>query len=553
MPSIRLVSVSILLLASFCAYSQNPDQCTPTTTQAKIYEFTAEGGNAGLPSGSSSSNSARKGKLGSITVPNNVEVVVRLKDINPYLNKCSVSTSTQAFSETAIASFLGQLGGIGNVSSASTPDAAKATGGPKGALMVESVQPNQDWKVIANGKPLTITSNDCADNYMTGAHHEAAQLQQERDAINSALAQMQLDKQTVQSTFNQAVIDLTRTKGCSAIVASAKALAFPSSAPPVPPSGVPLDQRIDTTAFQAQRLLTHLTDGTEACKQQLNPVIDADSAFLQALVQGTSSVSSAVDKWRTQLKTLNSLDAAIQKARGSVAAVLANPQNFIIDTPIHGNQQSVTVTMACSQVPLQTISVAASDSSQQAPPAATAPPSSPSPSKSDSSNPTFEVRFGDGPRFVFAGGVVISPLQQVTFSTTATPGGSGATANTIIRQQNSSTRVLPIAMLHGRYWDMIPKHEYKKCLWIPNYFSAGITAKSTDNNGTSIEYLFGPSWGLAGRQLFITAGAYAGRQQRLANSLTVGSTTSLGSSNLPTTQTLVWKAGFAITWAPAGK
>jgi hypothetical protein len=146
---------------------------------------------------------------------------------------------------------------------------------------------------------------------------------------------------------------------------------------------------------------------------------------------------------------------------------------------------------------------------------------------------------------------VISPLQQVSFSTTATAGGSGPTANTIIQQQNSGTRILPIAVLHARYWDQLPPKNWYS--FIPNYFSAGVTDKSSDNKGTNIEYLFGPSWAFAERQIFITAGAYAGQQQRLANSLTVGSTTSLSSANLPITQTTIWKAGFAITWAPGGK
>src|SRR4029077_6444859 len=133
----------------------------------------------------------------------------------------------------------------------------------------------------------------------------------------------------------------------------------------------------------------------------------------------------------------------------------------------------------------------------------------------------------------------------------ATPGGSGPTANTIIQQQNSRTRILPIAMMHARYWDQLPAKGWYQL--VPNYFSAGVTAKSSDNKGTNIEYLFGPSWAFAERQIFFTAGAYAGQQQRLANSFTVGSTTALSSANLPITQTTIWKAGFAITWAPGGK
>jgi hypothetical protein len=106
-------------------------------------------------------------------------------------------------------------------------------------------------------------------------------------------------------------------------------------------------------------------------------------------------------------------------------------------------------------------------------------------------------------------------------------------------------------MLHGRLWDQLPAKQWMS--FFPSYVSFGVTAKSSDNKGTNIEYLFGPSWGFAERQLFLTVGAYAGQQQRLGGSLSVGQATSLSAANLPISQTTVWKVGFAITWAPAGK
>lgn len=556
--------VNLLVLVS-CAQSSNasdqtPEQCKPVATSAEIIrEFSAQSGSVGVPSDAASSTGKKNRSLGSITVPNDTNVVLRLTNINPFSNKCSVSTTKQAFTETAISSFLGQLGGVANVSSVTTPDAAKASGGPpaKSGFMVESIRPETDWKVLARGKEITVPSSTCVDDYMTGAHREAALLQRERDAINVAMLEYQTSQQSVQSEFNRAITDLAAANSCSDIVHKATNMAFPAPSatrsPSPSPAPPPLDERIDTVAFQTQRLLTHITDGTDACKQKLAEVIDADTAFLEALAHGTSSVPSAVDKWRDQLKALNSVSTNIKKIRSSVASTLASRKNFLIEMPIHEQQTSVTATISCSAVTLPTISSDSGSSSQPSQTGADASSSTAAAQQKAADGPTFEVRFGLGPRFVYAGGVVISPLQQVSFSTTAAPGGSGATANTIVFQQDSSTRILPIAMLHARYADLLPALEYRDWKWVPNYFSAGVTAKSTDNNGTSIEYLFGPSWGLAKRQLFITAGAYAGRQQRLQNGLAVGSTTSLGSSNLPTIQALIWKAGFAVTWAPAGK
>jgi hypothetical protein len=136
------------------------------------------------------------------------------------------------------------------------------------------------------------------------------------------------------------------------------------------------------------------------------------------------------------------------------------------------------------------------------------------------------------------------------FSTSNNPAGS-TPANIIVETQKSGTRVLPLAMLSARFWDQLPHKEGYN--FIPNYLSVGVTAKSTGTNGTSIEYLLGLSRAFAERQLFVTAGAYAGWQQRLGGGLAVGQATSLSSANLPLTLTTVWKPGFSITWAPAGK
>jgi hypothetical protein len=80
----------------------------------------------------------------------------------------------------------------------------------------------------------------------------------------------------------------------------------------------------------------------------------------------------------------------------------------------------------------------------------------------------------------------------------------------IVLKDMSRTRILPLLALHGRWLD---KHDGP---WkvVPNYFSAGITAKS-DDKGTDVEYLFGPSWAVVGRQFFATIGGYAGQQQRV--------------------------------------
>jgi hypothetical protein len=542
--SARTLAVFVVFLVPLLLQAQ--DQCI--TAPAADYEITASSGSP-IP----------LNQEFSYTLKNDANVLIRLKDINPFATKCSVSTSTNAYKETAIGSFLGIIGGVANVGT-STPNVtqAKTVGGAP--------------QLFKSGQPIPGASNVCQTQYLNSpVHTEVQRLETLRDRINLALQTTMNDADFVRTNFNdnlQGLIDLQSSPTCGNIVSRAQNLVSrplfniatvsmsDPAAPPPPPAPIPLVQAMDQVAVQAQALVGHLNDGLNgACRpQDARPYIDEDSAFLSAIAIGPSSASSAVEQWRAQLKALNTVRANILNAQNSIAAVLSSRQNFTIDTSIHGNQQAVTYTASCSPITPRTIAApdpAAASSTTPAPPntpPATGGGAAPAPAANSWSH---DFRFGPGPRFVLAGGLVISPLQQVTFSTTATPGGTGATANTIIQQQNSGTRILPIAMLHARYWDQLPPNGWYA--WVPNYLSAGVTAKSSDNKGTNIEYLFGPSWSFAERQIFITAGAYAGQQQRLANSLTVGSTTGLSAANLPITQTTIWKPGFAITWAPAGK
>jgi hypothetical protein len=536
--------VCIAIAIPFCVYAQ--DQCGTSPTPG--YVLTAESG-APIPEPSTTGFS--------YTRKNEDSVLIRLENINPYAFKCSVSTSSTDVKETAIASFLAIIGGV----------AGSVGGGGSGSTgaITPLVSKILNDNVVKNGHQILSATQVslCVRTYLNSADHsEITHLEEFSRNINSSIETTQINQNTMLAEFNDRVhglVELRAGARCTDIVGRAQDLmarpVFNIENVPASPSPLPLEQAINRVAFQAQALNGHLGEGlADACKAEARSFINDDKAFLSALVVGTSSAPSAIEQWRSQLKTLNTVRANIVNAQNSIGAVLANRQNFTIDTSIHGNQQIVTYTATCSPVPVQTIAApdpAAVASTSPAPP--TVPPASGGGSTPATPTSTWkhDFKFGSGPRFVLAGGVVISPLSQVTFSTTATPGGSGATANTIIQQQNSGTRILPIAMLHARYWDQLPTRTWYS--FIPNYFSAGVTAKSSDNKGTNIEYLFGPSWAFAERQIFITAGAYAGQQQRLANSLTVGSTTSLSSANLPITQSTIWKAGFAVTWAPGGK
>jgi hypothetical protein len=535
--SVRSVLTVILLLASLFAQAQ--DQCS--TNPTADYQITAATGSP-VPL-TSDFNYTRKNDTG---------VLIRLKDINPYAFKCSVSSTSAPIKEPDISGFTSLIGGVAANAGANIPSTANPTPTPAPAVAPR----------VLIERPAGAQS--CFDAY-NPTHQQIVRLHDVANLINSALQTTQSEQNSRLSSLQTELQSLRHQVACQQTVTQANAVlnvqpfeisqvSMPSNTVAAAPTAAPLAKAIDWAEAEAQRLSQHLLDTlNDACRTAYRANTDQDLAFINALISVSSSMPSAVSTWRNQLKSLNTVRSNIITVRTSVRDTLASRSNFTQDLSIGGNQQIVTYTAKCTAVPELTIP--SPDSTGSAPPAP-----SPAPSPTPAPNTwTHDFKFGVGPRLVIAGGVVISPLQQITFSTTATPGGSGPTANTIIQQQNSSTRILPIAMLHGRFWDQLYRSGSNHPNWemvspiLPNYFSAGVTAKSTDNNGTSIEYLFGPSWGLVNRQIFITAGAYAGHQQRLANSLTVGSATSLGSANLPITQTTIWKAGFAITWAPAGK
>jgi len=452
--------------------------------------------------------------------------VVRLTNINPFAFQCSVTSTSQPYQETAISTFLGDIGGVANVG-ANTPDPSSP-------------------KTNANAQQGVSPPNSCTDQYGQQAS-QIVRLRDGRDAINKALNATLTGEKSSLKLFAADVREMRGQISCSATVAAATALINRDGFTIEPAGTVPLDEAVDELANQALALYPHLTDGIDAaCKQTLAATINGDSAFLAALVHGTTAVPAAVDQWRAQLSQLKSVNDQLASAQATVSAVLQNRQNFSIDTPVSGNQTDVKVTANCTPVAVLQVPSTKATSSSSTPtsnPQTAAKPPVPSSWSQD-------FKFGPGPRFVLSGGLVISPLAQITYSTTSNP-VSGGLPNIIIAKQESSARILPIAVLSGRFWDQLPYMERYRVL--PNYLSVGITAKSTNNSGTNIEYLLGLSWAFANRQLVFTAGAYSGWQERLDGGLQVGQATSLSSSNLPISQTTIWKPGFTITWAPAGK
>jgi hypothetical protein len=151
-------------------------------------------------------------------------------------------------------------------------------------------------------------------------------------------------------------------------------------------------------------------------------------------------------------------------------------------------------------------------------------------------------------RFQISGGMAFSSLGRREFQPvlgfprnaegeiidpeTGNPTTDRKLTNIVGLSEESKRRFAPIGMLHYR----IPYTEYI-------FASVGLTGKR-DEYGVDLEYLFGPS--VLYRNLFLTFGAYAGKQQRLAGDLFQGA--AIEGDTIPVRKEYKWGLGFSLTF-----
>ncbi len=175
-------------------------------------------------------------------------------------------------------------------------------------------------------------------------------------------------------------------------------------------------------------------------------------------------------------------------------------------------------------------------------------------SPSDSSTTTRGRRIDFGSeRFIVSGGLTGSPLSLREFAKGVGQAfdASGksitgqATANIITLKTDQSYRLSPMIFLNSRLHQWGGRAEAL-------YATFGITAKS-DSNGTAPEYMIGLSQSFLQRHLLLSAGAYAGRQQKLTGGLYLNEAippTLTG--DIPTQSNYKFSAGFSISWRIPG-
>ena len=155
-----------------------------------------------------------------------------------------------------------------------------------------------------------------------------------------------------------------------------------------------------------------------------------------------------------------------------------------------------------------------------------------------------EIRIG-GLRFNLAMGLVFSSLEDQTYDEIVgfarDRDGNLTNGQSLTRivglTSDSNYRSIPMAMLHSRLLDFGSRSLY---------FTTGVSGRKVDNN-VKIEYLLGASVNLYRRQLFLTFGTFAGKQQLLGGDFFPGAALEQ-SQNVTLHDRYVWKPAFGFSY-----
>lgn len=240
------------------------------------------------------------------------------------------------------------------------------------------------------------------------------------------------------------------------------------------------------------------------------PVAEQVSPRVRELKAFAEAVSIAGEGWAEKLDRIESETTDLGKAIKSVKAAAADPEAFwekqpLGPFPVHTKVNVEVKVVGSDGKTVSTITV-----------------------------PT--LTFGS-PVFVLSGGMVISMLDQRQYvrvqSAREGSGGAIELVNRVGRSEASNFRLLPMALLHIKVY--------------PKYFvSIGATAKP-DKQGTQPEFLFGGSRSFASGWLFLTAGAYIGKQNSLEGGLFEGAIVPSTLAEIPMRKSTAVRFGFSLS------
>jgi len=263
----------------------------------------------------------------------------------------------------------------------------------------------------------------------------------------------------------------------------------------------------------------------EKLANQCRRTAEASRDFV-AYDEAKNILEKTLPDWRRQLESLIDTVKKVNENRLKLKGILESEVSYyqIISIPTGSDPRVVTITV--TETPVE-------------------------PKDAKSANIyTVKLQFGSA-RFSLSGGMVASVLDREEYQisqgfvrdrkgnivTDAT--GVEKTGPVVSIKEQSGSTLLPIAILHANLWD------FQNGVGV--HLSTGVTAKS-DNKGTSVEYLFGPSFSFLDRHFFLTGGAFAARRQILADGLFLGAPADKLTAEGLASKHLNWGWGFAISY-----
>lgn len=242
----------------------------------------------------------------------------------------------------------------------------------------------------------------------------------------------------------------------------------------------------------------------------------------------SKELSASVKKNQEIVEQIKKILTGVNEARNTVVATLENPQSFV---EVHKEQPfegSAAVAIGVEITPL---------------------------SKDTPAPKPIAVNFdvGQAPFFSISGGMVFSTLRKVEYQRVegfvldrqgneVLENGQPKLGTVVGLKEGSRTRISPLVLLNGRL------HSWRNSRVLNSvHASFGITAKN-DNKGTDVEFLVGPSFGLLENNLFLTVGAYAGRQQKLEGNFFKGLAAPASLGELPIRKDYRWGLGISLSY-----
>ena len=417
-------------------------------------------------------------------------VRVIITNQNPFRYEYKVTISETAVTEPAIAAFLQLIGGP-----------------------VAEVLPKPPTTKEAGAAAPNLTGcNSDAQGALSSLTKSRLDVTREMTSVSAAYDQAQRAQATVKARIDS---DTTKLRD-----SGARCLDLVETA-------APLRDALQAFAQSLDALSSESAAGAQVANAQLQRISEFEEKFSGCRPQILADMrteATTLAGYSSRLEPLQKVRQDTQSVNAKLAAFLAQP-NYIRNIGDYDTSTEVTVKVERKDI------VTGGDFGEVT---------------------VQKLHFGGGVRFALGGGVSFSPLRKIEYqriqgfeldrngNIVKDASGKESFTSVVGLTQDSSTRISPLVMLHGDLHDFTGPA-------ISMNASLGVTAKS-DNKGTDVEFLLGPSWGFLDNKLFVTTGAYIGKQQVLIGNLYVGAALPKDLAEIPVRKDYHWQFGIAVTY-----